>query len=360
MLVALALVGCDPGGTKPSSAPLTSAALAMPAAQLTAAPSPMPVAPASLPVPAPDSPPAPELFGSLLQADILRELARARASDLRPVGTTSVVFRAELDAPFRAAFKVATLQRPAGPVNEAAAYRLGRCLGLDNVPPVVLRRVSAAELQRRLAYVFQPRWSEIEPQLAIGPMGFIEVAAIFWIEDLRDLDLESWRETERMLGWLKVDGEPPPEHAALAKQVSTMIAFDYLIGNWDRWSGGNLKGNSAGDYLYMRDHDAGFAGRISEPLQRRLLEPVQRTQRYSRSFVQAVRALDRETLIRELSRDPLLEKHIRLEEGPRPQPARPVLDARVFDQLFDRRDALLTHVAALIEEYGDARVLSFP
>jgi hypothetical protein len=37
-----------------------------------------------------------------------------------------------------------------------------------------------------------------------------------------------------------------------------------------------------------------------------------------------------------------------------------VLDARVFDQLFDRRDTLLTHVAALIEEYGDARVLSFP
>jgi hypothetical protein len=65
-------------------------------------------------------------------------------------------------------------------------------------------------------------------------------------------------------------------------------------------------------------------------------------------------------LIRELSRDPLLAAHIRLDEGPGPQPARPVLDARVFDQLFDRRDALLSHVAALIEEYGEARVLSFP
>jgi hypothetical protein len=139
-----------------------------------------------------------------------------------------------------------------------------------------------------------------------------------------------------------------------------MIAFDYLIGNWDRWSGGNLKGDTAHEYLYMRDNDAGFAGRISEPLQRRMLEPVQRTQRYSRSFVQAVRALDRETLIRELSRDPGLAEHIRLDVGPGPQPTRPVLDARVFDQLFDRRDTLLTHIAALIEEYGDARVLSFP
>jgi hypothetical protein len=362
MLIALALASCEVGGTNDSLTPLTSAALAMPAAQLIAA---QPSTPEPEPEPeaVPDSPILPpDLFADtfLLQADILRELTRARASDFRPVGVTSLVFRVELEAQFRAAFKATTWQRPAGPVNEVAAYRLARCLGIDNVPPAVLRRISAAEIQRRLAYVFQPRWLEIQPQLAMGSMGFVEVAAIYWIEDLRDLGLESWRETQRVLGWLKVDTEPPPEHAQLAKQVSTMIAFDYLIGNWDRWSGGNLKGNTAGEYLYMRDNDAGFAGRLSEPLQRRLLEPVQRTQRYSRSFMQAVRALDREMLIRELSRDPLLAEHIRLDEGPGPQAARPVLDARVFDQLFDRRDALLSHVAALIEEHGEARVLSFP
>jgi hypothetical protein len=369
--IALALAGCDVSGTEHSIAPLTSSALAMPAAQLKAAPNLVPVVP---PPPVPSAPAAvapalaadpqlspkpPELFAGLMQEDILRELTRARASDLRPVGVTSLVFRAELDAPFRAALKAATFSRPGGPVNEAAAYRLARCLGLDNVPPVVLRRMSGAEIQRKLAYVWQPRWLEFEPQLVIGPLGLIEVAAIYWIEDLQDLGLESFTMTQRAFGWLKIDGEAPPERAQLAKQLSTMIAFDYLIGNWDRWSGGNLKGTAAGDFLYMRDHDAGFAGRISEPLQRRMLEPVQRTQRYSRSFVQAVRALDRETLIRELSRDPLLAEHIRLDASPGPQPARPVLDQRVFDQLFDRRDTLLTYIKALIEEHGEKRVLSF-
>jgi hypothetical protein len=366
MLLAFALLGCDGDATEHASAAATNP-LATHA-----------VAPASAPAPVPTESPEraaaggtpaapieirpPEVFANtfLLQEDILRQLLRARPIEYRPVGVTSLVFRTSLDAPFRAAFKTATLQRPGSAVNEVAAYRLARCLGIDNVPPAVLRRVSTEELQRRLAYVFQARWSDFETVLAVGPMGYVEVAAIYWIEDLQDLGLESWRDAQRVLAWLSIDGEPPPDRENLARQLSTLIAFDYLIGNWDRWSGGNLKGAPGGDYLYMRDHDAGFAGRISESLQRRLLEPVKRTQRYSRSFVQAVRALDREKLIRELSRDPLLAEHIRLDEGPGPPPAKPVLDARVFDELFDRRDALLTYIAALIDEYGEDRVLSLP
>jgi hypothetical protein len=304
----------------------------------------------------------PELFANtfLLQDDILKQLERAKAKEYRPVGVTSLVFRAELDVPFRAAFKAATWQRPGSAVNEVAAYRLSRCLGIDNVPPAVLRRVAAPELQRRLAYVFQARWNDFQQVLALSPQGYVEVAAIYWIEDLQDLGLESWRDTQRVLAWLAIDGEAPPDRETLAKQLSTLIAFDYLIGNWDRWSGGNVKGAPSGDYLYMRDHDAGFAGRISESLQRRMLEPVKRTQRYSRSFVVALRALDREKLIRELSRDPLLAEHIRLDEGPGPAPAKPVFDRKVFDELFDRRDTLLTYITSLIDEYGEERVLSFP
>lgn len=358
LCIALVLVGCS-GGTEHSIAPLTSPALAMPnpvpqkmAEPVTLAVATPPAAPSGRPQPA-------ELFAGLLQEDILRQLARAKTSDLRPVGQTSLVFRAELDAPFRAALKLATLNRPGGPVNEAVAYRIARCLGIDNVPPVVLRRISPAEMQRNLAYVFQARWTQYQPQIVIGAGGLIEVAAIYWIEDLTDLGLESFTATERALGWLKIDGQPPPDRKQLAKQISTMIAFDYLIGNWDRWSGGNLRGTPSGDYLYMRDHDSAFAGRLSEALQRRMLDPVQRTERFSRSFIRAVRGLDREQVVRELSQDPMLAEHIRLDAGPGPVPPRPVIDQKLLDQLFDRRDTLLTYVKALIDEHGEARVLSF-
>lgn len=365
MLVTLVLAGCASSKPESSAAPASNPVAA--SKPPTQAPAPAPEPAASAASAAAGGPAAPiqisppETFANtfLLQEDLLRQLQRARPIEFRPVGVTSLVFRTDLDAPFRAAFKAATLQRPGSAVNEVAAYRLARCLGLDNVPPTVLRRVSTEELQRRLAYVFQARWHDFENVLAVGPPGYVEVAAIYWIEDLQDLGLESWRDAQRVLAWLSIDGEVPPDRTNLARQMSTLIAFDYLIGNWDRWSGGNIKGGPGGDYIYMRDHDAGFAGRISESLQRRMLEPVKRTQRYSRSFVQAVRALDREKLIRELSRDPLLAEHIRLDEGPGPAPAKPVLDARVFNELFDRRDTLLTYIAALIDEYGEERVLAF-
>lgn len=298
--------------------------------------------------------PPPELLAGtfMLQEDILRGLERTRLRRVRPVGSTSTVFRSELDVGFRAAFKVATSQRPAAALNEVAAYRLARCLGLSNVPPALLRRVNKATLHHALEPGFAARWSELEPRMLADRAGFVEGALIFWIDELRELGLDSPLELTRMLESLQIDGELPPERAPLAQQVSTLLAFDWLIGNWDRWSGGNLRGDASGKVLYMRDNDAAFAARLNEPLQRRLLEPMQQTQRYSRAFVKALRGLTREGLQRELERDP--------EYAARLPTHRPLLDPQAVDRLFDRRDALLSHLAALIDEFGEERVLSFP
>jgi hypothetical protein len=355
----IALAGCETRRPEQSMAPITSAPLAMPSAQLAAA---MPPPPATV---ARSAPEPPEFFAGtyLLQEDLLRGLEHARALDLRPVGATSLVFRTELEAPFRAAFKAPTYARPAGALNEVAAYRLARCLGLSNVPPAILRRMTKQDIHQLLPASYESVWPIYESRIVGDSTSTVEVAAIYWIEDMQDLGLEPPRELARVFEWLKIDGAPPPERATLATQMSTLFAFDYLIGNWDRWSGGNLTGDPDGDTLYMRDNDAGFAARLSEALHRKMLEPVQRTQRYSKSFVQAVRALTRDSYATELRNDPLLKDRVRL-ETPTPAAAksfaRPILDARVFDQLFDRRDSLLTHVAALIDEYGEDKVLSFP
>ena len=288
----------------------------------------------------------------MLQQDILRGLSRARLKRVRPVGSTSTVFRSELDVPFRAAFKLPTQARPNAALNEVAAYRLSRCLGLSNVPPAVLRRVSKAAVWQALEPGFAERWSEIEQRLLVDRAGYVEGALIFWIDELHDLGLDSPLELTRYVEWLQLDGELPEDKAPLAQQVSTLLAFDWLIGNWDRWSGGNLAGDAGGRVLYMRDNDSAFATRIPEGLQRRMLEPMQQTQRYSRSFVKAVRALSRESLQRELMRDP--------EYAARLTTHRALIDAQSMQALFDRRDTLLSHVAALIDEYGEEKVLNFP
>jgi len=286
--------------------------------------------------------------GSSLDSDtILKALSQSELSALRPVGSTSTVFRSQLDAPFRAAFKAATQRRPLGPVAEVAAYRLARCLGLDNVPPAVLRRVPVSVLQQQLDAEFVRQWPRIAPRLLTEHDGSVEGAAIFWIEGLRKLDLASpsvRAGTQRVLSLSEPLPDPPPP---LAAGLSSLLAFDYLIGNWDRWSGGNVKGDATGQILYARDQDAAFGGRLSEPLQRRLLDPVLATERFSRQFVQRLRALTRSAYHSELARDAVFAE-------------RPRLDERSLARLFDRRATLLSHVNALIEERGEQRVLAFP
>jgi hypothetical protein len=345
VMAALALAlgcSCEQHAAQQSS---SSAALALPAPQLEAAEQ---VAPPRAAVP---PAPAELLAGTfMLQSDILRGLGRARLLRVRPVGSTSTVFRSELDVPFRAAFKLPTTQRPNAALNEVAAYRLARCLGLANVPPAVLRRVSKDVLWQTLEPSFAEHWPEIEQRLVVDRAGFVEGALIFWIDELTELGLDSPLELTRYLEWLQIDGELPEENALLAAQMSTLLAFDWLTGNWDRWSGANLRGDPSGRVIYMRDNDAAFSARLPEGVQRHMLEPMQQTQLYSRSFVKAVRALSRESLQAELDRDP--------EYAARQH--RPLIAPQAMTALFDRRDALLSHLAALIDEYGEERVLRFP
>lgn len=358
----IALIGCGGGSPEQSASPVQE---------------PMP-APARQPVAAEVEPPKPAAAGLIagttrLQDDVLRQLERARITELRPVGSTSTVFRATLDGGFRAAFKAPSVLRPNAAINEVMAYRLARCLGIDNVPPALLRRVPKNELKTRMEPAFAAQWPGLDARMIADAAGEVEGALIYWIEDLRDLGLEKAAAKTELMAWLKIDGAEPPARRQLAAQLSTLLAFDYLAGNWDRWSGANLMGNEGGEVVYMRDNDAAFAGRIGEPLQRRMLDPVLQTQRYSRGFVTRLRALSRSSFAEELARDPGLAGRVAtadtqaeltlIEAGVPPPPVeqpRAIRETPAFDRVFDRRDTLLSHIGALIEQYGEERVLDFP
>jgi hypothetical protein len=281
------------------------------------------------------------------QDDILRELGRARMLYHRPVGSTSIVWKTALDAPLHAALKLPTRDRPLGPVAEIAAYRLARLLGLDNVPPAVPRRVDKDALREALDPTFLWQWPGLSQRLITGRDGKVLGAMIYWIEAMRDLGLEREHVRQRIeaLSWLRFGGEAPPGRQLLAAQLSNMFAFDYLVGNWDRWSGENLQGDQSGEQVYMRDNDSAFARRLPESLQRRMLVPLQATQHFSRNFVLALQALNRSKF----------EQALRSEE----LGGAVKLDPRAVNGVFDRRDALLSHVAALIEQYSEAQVLVY-
>ncbi len=265
----------------------------------------------------------------------------------RPVGSTSTVFRTLLRSTIGAAFKAATERKPYGPQSEVAAYRLARCLGLANVPPAVLRYLPASTLQAGIDAEHSSQWPEISQRLIMGRDDKVLGAAIYWVEGMRDTGLDTTSGQARVAAWHNVALPLPEADASLAADASTMVAFDYLIGNWDRWSGGNVKSDPSGQHLYLRDHDAALPTHLSEALHRHMLDRLTQTQRFSRSFYAALRGLSRESYRHELEREPAFA-------------SAGLWDPTRIDRLFDRRATLLSHIAALIDEYGANKVLVFP
>ena len=263
----------------------------------------------------------------------------------KPVGSTSTVFRMRLRGPVDGAFKAASKERPLGPTAEVAAYRIARCLRLDNVPPAVSRELPLRTLSARIEPESAEKWPEIAPRLIVDAEGMVHGAVMYWLKDLSDLDFGPGSARTTALGWLRGDGALPEARRPLAASLSNMFAFDYLIANADRWSGGNVMGDAHGTRVYIRDHDLAFSQQ--NPAQhRKQWQLVSRVERFSRAFYAHLQALSRGCMERELLQDP------RGASGE-------LLSERQVRALLDRKQALVSHIQALIAERGEQAVLAF-
>jgi hypothetical protein len=212
----------------------------------------------------------------------------------KSIGHTSFVLKVTLAGGAVGAFKPRS-KRPLGDRRyrgEIAAYRLAVALGLSRVPRAEPRSFDSAAL--REACSTTPGSAEhFDREALVDADGTIRGAFVDWIEDFRVLPLEdaSWR--ARWEPWVT---DPAARIAAadrpLASAISTLIAFDYLTANWDRWSGGNVaRSGTAGDVLYV-DNDGAFYERPPPESLERQLAQLRRVVRFSRRFVDALRALD--------------------------------------------------------------------
>jgi len=277
-------------------------------------------------------------------ADLLQALATDETRQFKPVGTTNLVFRMQTRGEHTGAFKAAMERRPDIWKSEVAAYRLGRLLRLDNVAPAISRRVSAREIHNRLHRRYEEAWDTIRLDAAWDEENEVVGAAIYWIPEMRDPGFD--RNPRQWRRWLRVGAEIPEEQASLARDLSAMVAYDYLIANFDRYSGGNLHTLPDRSRVLLRDHDVAFPAQISAELHERLRSYLERVQVFSRSLVERVVAVDRRSLEAELARDPI---HVR----------DPILTTPQIDAFFERRATFLSYVGALVDEHGMDAVLAF-
>ena len=309
------------------------------------------------------------LLGTVPDARLRESLAHAGVKRIeRGRGGRSLGFKITLADGSKAYFKPEQSFSAANWFGEVAAYHLDRMLGLGRVPLVVSREFP---------------WSQLAPIAGSDPRrkevtvrdGRVRGAFVAWVKGgLRPLvEREGWERWLRVKHWpsssvspfqrpavwqdqlmqvrrfgdnwrskeerqRRRDLHPVPDRPDRVSELSDLIVFDYLTRNMDRWGGDNanvLVRGPAGPLVFL-DNGAGFEPGIPRPS---LMEArLHVLQRFRRSTVQAIRALDLNRFEDRLSREVI----------------QPVLRRAQLDGLVDRRRALLEWVSQMERTYGEA------
>jgi hypothetical protein len=338
LLVPLALTWGAAGCTRkqPDQAVAAGSADAALAAEVRAAPPPSaPAASASSPGAAAPSPVAEDCGdGDLVAA--------------KSIGHTSVVFKIELAGGKKAAWKPNSRRGKGRYKGEIAAYRLGIALGIPNVPPACFRVFDATTVSRVLG-ASEATKKLLDDEVVIervdgdGNQG-VRGAVIPWIDGLQFWPLDKEPLRSQVQGWLRVDGTIPPEQLELARQASTLALFDFLTSNWDRYSGGNVGLDKAGQTVLFIDNDAAFMAGPPKDALAKNEALVAGIDRFSRSVVERLRALDDAGLARTFGEE---------------TPGRALLEPAVVKGVAERRTKLLALIDRKVASTGEPRTLYF-
>ena len=130
----------------------------------------------------------------------------------------------------------------------------------------------------------------------------------------------------------------------MAAQVSTLIVFDFLTSNPDRYSGGNMKMSPDGKQLFFMDNTMTFY--VDGDGYEKNRDVLFKTQRFSRSLYQALDKVTVSNMQRALA-----------EELGTPYE---ILTPAEIAAVVSRRGVVQRYIASLIAQHGEANVLFFP
>jgi hypothetical protein len=282
-------------------------------------------------------------------------MAGIRGSEVTRVkinhGGTSLSLRLDFASGARAAFKPKQTHYQPNPRREIAAYRLDRLLGIGHVPPAISGGVEVAKLiaaadPAARGFVEKRLQVEAEPT---GDMLYGEFS--WWIPELKNATIMQWRvdEDDGIDAWrdmLRPAMPLPDKYRDFVAQIGSLIVFDFVIDNSDRWTGSNTKGSVDGKYLYFMDNTLSFTQFTRGHTKN--LTYLQRVGRFSRSLIERMRSLTKEQL-----QHAMAPRDVDAELGE-------LLTDAEMTAVLARRDYVIEYVDSLVDKYGADKVLVFP
>jgi hypothetical protein len=255
-------------------------------------------------------------------------------------GGSSISFRLDFADGSRAAFKPEQINPQTVPRKEVAAYRINRWLGFNAVPPATMRTFHRDELLGKLPPDAQFLAKRIDAETTFDAEGFTRGEMSYWIPVILDSHLDTLDNVLSWWRWMTVGEEIPPERENLMEQLSSLLVFDLLTNNSDRFSGGNLMTSKDGKVLFWMDNTFGF--QIEPEGHIRCRTYLFRNQKFSRKLVAQLRNFDLAGLKQALA----------------PEPG--VLSEAEMQSVVARKDVALRYIDGLIAQFGSDKVLVFP
>jgi hypothetical protein len=265
-------------------------------------------------------------------------------------GGTSLSLRVDLASGARAAFKPVQTNWQSMPRKEIAAYRINRLLGLSSVPPAIGRALPVADLLAALGPDSRFVAPRLRAEMIAGPDGLVAGEMSWWIPKITKATvdgfaIDSVAGVVRWKAYLTAGHAIPHREQRMVAQISDMVLFDYLINNFDRWSGGNVQSSPDGRVLYFMDNTLSFGGRDRDGHVRTQIF-LRRSQKFSRSLVAALRSLDETALRAALEYDT--------------GPFDVLLREPEIEGVMARRGYALDYIDGLCAAHGEDDVLVFP
>jgi hypothetical protein len=263
-------------------------------------------------------------------------------------GGSSLSLRLDFASGARAAFKPMQIHPQSDPRREIAAYRIDRLLGLGHVPPAKSATfaiddvIAAADPANRSVTA-----SRIE-QEAIPRDGRLCGELSWWIPEIKRVRIGGRYVDEPdgealWVEYLQAGAAIPAELRPMLGQLASVIVFDVVIDNSDRWSGNNTQGSPDDRILYFMDNTLAFSqytiGHTAN------LARLYRIQVFPRGLIGRLRRLSAEAVAAALGHDDVLG---------------PLLGEGEIRAVMSRRDHLVEYVDRLIADLGEDAVLALP
>jgi hypothetical protein len=259
-------------------------------------------------------------------------------------GGSSLSLRLHLVGGLSAAWKPDQVHEQTVPRKEIAAYRINRLLGLSRVPPATHRTITLREVLDKLAPEDRHLAFRVKQEARIGKDGTLVGEVSYWIPEIRYVAIDQWKVRNRWLDWLKAYKDLQPETNERAAQLSTLLIFDFLINNPDRFSGYNVMSSPDGRFFYFMDNTFSFQPQPEGGWQAR--SGFHRAQRFSVRVYRQLKALTRERLDAELGR-----------EAAAPWP---LLTPEEAAAVIARRSHALQTINGVVARFGWERTMVYP